>query len=74
VHTLWLAARAEGVGMGWISILDPVEVATALDVPAHWKLIGYFCLGYPEDNTVTPELEREAWEHRRPAEAFVLRR
>lgn len=74
VHTLWLAARAEGVGMGWISILDPVEVAMALDVPAHWKLIGYFCLGYPEDDAVAPELEREAWEHRRPAKAFVLRR
>jgi 5,6-dimethylbenzimidazole synthase len=74
VHTLWLAARAEGVGMGWISILDPIEVAMALDVPAHWKLIGYFCLGYPEDDRVTPELEREAWEHRRPAKAFVLRR
>jgi 5,6-dimethylbenzimidazole synthase len=74
VHTLWLAARAEGVGMGWISILDPAEVAEALDVPAQWKLIGYFCLGYPEDETVTPDLEREAWEHRRSAEAFVLRR
>jgi 5,6-dimethylbenzimidazole synthase len=74
VHTLWLAARAEGIGMGWVSILDPVDVGATLDVPATWKLIGYFCLGYPEDETVTPELEREAWEHRRPPEAFVLRR
>jgi 5,6-dimethylbenzimidazole synthase len=74
VHTLWLAARAEGIGMGWISILDPPAVAMALDVPAVWKLIGYFCLGYPEEEAVMPELEREAWDHRRPAEAFVLRR
>ncbi|HLI22049.1 MAG TPA: 5,6-dimethylbenzimidazole synthase [Stellaceae bacterium] len=74
VHTLWLAARAEGVGMGWVSILDPVAVAEALDVPAGWKLIGYFCLGYPEENTATPELERAAWERRRPVEAFLLRR
>jgi 5,6-dimethylbenzimidazole synthase len=74
VHTLWLAARAEGIGMGWVSILDPVEVTAALDVPPSWKLIGYFCLGYAEDETVTPELERAAWERRRPAETFLLRR
>ncbi|HEY3920459.1 MAG TPA: 5,6-dimethylbenzimidazole synthase [Stellaceae bacterium] len=74
VHTLWLAARAEGVGMGWVSILDPDEVAAALDVPASWKLIGYFCLGYAEDDAATPELERAGWERRRPAEAFLLRR
>ena len=48
VHTLWLAARAEGIGMGfWVSILDPREIAAILDVPAERKLIGYFCLGYP---------------------------
>ena len=49
VHTLWLAARAEGIGMGWVSILDPREIGAILDVPAAWKLIGYFCLGYPEE-------------------------
>jgi len=74
VHTLWLAARAEGIGMGWVSILDPAAVAADLDVPAHWKLIGYFCLGYPEEESALPELERAAWERRRPAEAFLLRR
>jgi 5,6-dimethylbenzimidazole synthase len=74
VHTLWLAARAEGIGMGWVSILDPAEVTAALDVPPSWKLIGYFCLGYAEDETVTPELERAAWERRRPTETFLLRR
>lgn len=74
VHTLWLAARAEGVGMGWVSILDPVAVGQALDVPASWKLIGYFCLGYPEEEVATPELERAAWERRRSAPAFLLRR
>jgi 5,6-dimethylbenzimidazole synthase len=74
VHTLWLAARAEGIGMGWVSILDPAEVAATLDVPASWKLIGYFCLGYPEAESETPELERVAWERRRPADTFLLRR
>jgi 5,6-dimethylbenzimidazole synthase len=74
VHTLWLAARAEGIGMGWVSILDPAEVVAILDVPEGWKLIGYFCLGYPEAEIVTPELERAGWEQRRPAPVFLLRR
>jgi 5,6-dimethylbenzimidazole synthase len=65
VHTLWLAARAEGIGLGWVSILDPVRMATILDVPDEWKLIGYFCVGYPSEEHSTPELEREGWEVRR---------
>ncbi len=74
VHTLWLAARAMGIGLGWVSILDPAAVTTALDVPAHWTFIGYFCLGYPETESDTPELEREGWEHRRGAAATRLHR
>lgn len=73
-HTLWLAARATGLGLGWISILDPDAVTAALDVPADWRLIGYFCLGYPQAETDTPELERFGWEHRRPAATRRLRR
>jgi 5,6-dimethylbenzimidazole synthase len=71
-HTLWLVARAEGLGMGWVSILEPGAVAAALDVPAGWTLIGYFCLGYPQEDQETPELERAGWERRRRAE--LLRR
>lgn len=74
VHTLWLAARAAGLGLGWVSILDPAEVAAALEVPAGWSLIGYFCIGYPETVSDTPELEREGWEQRRDAESVRLRR
>ncbi len=74
VHTLWLAARATGLGLGWVSILDPVGIAAALDVPARWTLIGYFCLGYPESLTGTPELERLGWEHRRPARTNLIQR
>ena len=72
VHTLWLAARAAGVGLGWVSILDPAQVQAALDVPAEWAFIGYLCLGYPAAEDDAPELEREGWETRR--EAVVLRR
>jgi len=65
VHTLWLAARADGLGLGWVSILDPAAVAAALDVPTAWTFIGYFCLGYPLAEDDVPELERSGWEHRR---------
>lgn len=67
VHTLWLAARVQGLGLGWVSILDPSAVADILDVPRHWVFIGYFCLGTPLEESDTPELERVGWERRRPA-------
>jgi 5,6-dimethylbenzimidazole synthase len=74
VHTLWLAARAEGIGMGWVSILDPPEIAVILNVPAEWKLIGYFCLGYPIEEENVPLLETVGWEVRRAAPTFVIHR
>jgi 5,6-dimethylbenzimidazole synthase len=74
VHTIWLAARAQGIGMGWVSILDPQAVAATLDVPAEWKFIGYFCLGYPQTADDVPELQRRKWERRRAAASFIIRR
>lgn len=74
IATMWLAARAEGIGMGWVSILDPAVVAAALDVPANWRLIGYFCIGYPDQEDDRPELEREGWERRRPSTDSILQR
>ena len=74
VHTLWLAARAQGIGMGWVSILDPAAVAAALDVPAEWKFIGYFCLGFPQADQTIPELEQAGWERRCVPSAVIFRR
>ena len=75
VHTIWLAARAEGIGMGWVSILDPAAVAAILDVPTTWKFIGYLCLGFPQTEDDVPDLERADWERRYPASShLVLRR
>ena len=74
VHTLWLAARAEGIGVGWVSILDPAPIARDLDVPPHWQFIGYFCLGYPMEAADLPELERMNWQKRADHAAFIFRR
>jgi 5,6-dimethylbenzimidazole synthase len=74
IHTLWLAARIEGVGLGWVSILDPQAVAALLDVPSHWHLIGYLCIGFPESEEAVPELEREGWQSRLGACREPLRR
>ena len=74
ISSVWLAARAEGIGLGWVSILDPGHVIEILAVPKSWKFIGYFCLGYPEGEFDRPELERANWEHRRAAQEFITRR
>jgi 5,6-dimethylbenzimidazole synthase len=74
VHTLWLAARAEGIGLGWVSILEPDVVASVLDVPAAWRFIGYFCLGFPHETDDVPVLEREGWEKRCAPASTILRR
>jgi 5,6-dimethylbenzimidazole synthase len=74
VHTLWLAARAEGLGVGWVSILDPARMAAILDVPEAWIFIGHLCVGYPVKEDDTPVLEREGWEHRHPPKGVVIHR
>jgi 5,6-dimethylbenzimidazole synthase len=74
VHTIWLAARAQGIGMGWVSILDPKTVAAILDVSAAWTFIGYFRLGYPQADDTIPELEQAGWEHRRLPSSVIIRR
>jgi len=72
VHTLWLTARSVGLGLGWVSILDPAVIAAVLKVPCDWALIGYFCLGYPREEHDTPELEREGWERRHGATVSII--
>jgi len=62
ITQFWLAARAHGLGLGWVSILDPAEIAAITRAPPEWKLIGYLCLGYPEEEHEVPELVRAGWE------------
>jgi 5,6-dimethylbenzimidazole synthase len=74
IHTLWLAARAEGIGVGWVSILDPSRIAAILETPPAWKLIGYLCIGYPALEDDTPALQQQGWETRRKPSSVVFRR
>ena len=64
IQTLWLAARAEGLGVGWVSILDPSALRTTLDLPAQWSFVAYLCIGWPEEEHDDPELERHGWQGR----------
>jgi 5,6-dimethylbenzimidazole synthase len=64
ITLFWLMARAEGLGVGWVSILDPARLCADLDVPPGWAFIGYLCVGWPVADHDTPELERAGWEAR----------
>lgn len=66
VQNLWLAARAEGIGMGWVSILDQKALRAALRIPAHIMPVAYLCLGYVADFAKRPELESKGWRQRLP--------
>ncbi|XSC42910.1 5,6-dimethylbenzimidazole synthase [Bradyrhizobium sp. RDT10] len=74
ICSMWLAARAEGIGLGWVSILNPARIHEILEVSESWKLIGYLCVGYPQAEFDRPELERAKWEYRRAAKEFTTRR
>lgn len=64
IHTLWLAARAQGLGLGWVSVVEADFVTALLDVPEHWRLIALLCLGHPREPDLVPELERRGWQAR----------
>lgn len=74
IHTLWLAARARGLGLGWVSVLKPDHVAGLLDVAPDWRLIGLLCLGHPLEPDDVPELERRGWQARLDWRANVSER
>ena len=61
IQNLWLAARAEGVGVGWVSIFDPEELRTLLRIPSHVIPVAYLCLGYVRQFLARPELESAGW-------------
>jgi 5,6-dimethylbenzimidazole synthase len=71
IQNLWLAARAEGVGVGWVSILDADRLREILHIPENIVPVAYLCFGYVDFFAQEPELERLGWESRIPLEAVV---
>jgi 5,6-dimethylbenzimidazole synthase len=71
VQNLWLAARAEGVGVGWVSILEPAELAGILGLPAGVVPLAYLCLGYVTGFLPEPELQARGWRERLPLSGLV---
>ncbi|SNS65430.1 cob(II)yrinic acid a,c-diamide reductase [Sphingomonas laterariae] len=74
IHTLWLAARARGIGIGWVSIVDPAAMTELLAVPPDWHFIALLCVGYPEAPSAIPELERRGWQARHAWVAGLIER
>jgi len=72
IQNLWLAARAEGVGVGWVSIFEPEEVRTVLRIPSHVIPVAYLCLGYVRQFLARPELESAGWLPRLPLEDLTF--
>jgi 5,6-dimethylbenzimidazole synthase len=61
IQNLWLAARAEGIGVGWVSIISNEDLKRILDIPAHVKPIAYLSLGYADEFADKPDLEKAGW-------------
>ncbi|MHA7968803.1 5,6-dimethylbenzimidazole synthase [Rhizobium sp. CAU 1783] len=72
VQNLWLAARAEGVGVGWVSIFHQDDIRALLGIPGHVEVIGWFCVGYVDRLYDQPELALKGWRQRLPIEDLVF--
>ncbi|MEV6952090.1 nicotinate-nucleotide--dimethylbenzimidazole phosphoribosyltransferase [Streptomyces sp. NPDC051183] len=66
VENLWLAARAEGLGVGWVSFFDEREMVRELGLPEHLEVVAYLCVGYVDEFPDEPELAQAGWSQRRP--------
>ncbi|MFC4733981.1 5,6-dimethylbenzimidazole synthase [Salipiger abyssi] len=71
VQNLWLAARAEGVGIGWVSIFRPEDLRGLLGIPDHVEIVAYLCAGYVDELYTTPELEARGWRKRLELESVI---
>ena len=71
IQNMWLAARAEGIGLGWVSIFDPLELARLLGMPAGARPVAILCIGHVEAFYPRPMLEMEQWAERMPIETVL---
>jgi len=72
IQNLWLAARAEGLGLGWVSLFDPPELAVLLKLPAGSRPVAILCLGHVEEFYPEPLLETAGWDSRRPLQQVLF--
>lgn len=72
VQNLWLAARAEGIGVGWVSIFDHREIAALLGIPEHVELVAYLCVGYVDQLYQQPELAAKGWRQRLSLDDLIM--
>jgi 5,6-dimethylbenzimidazole synthase len=72
IQTLGLAARAEGVGMGWVSLFDPESLATLLGIPAGGKPVAILCLGQVDEFYPAPMLQLEGWRRPQPLDEMLF--
>ena len=72
IENMWLTARAHGLGMGWVTLFDPADLAGLLELPNGVVTLGWLCLGWPDERPPSPGLERAAWSRRMPLADVVL--
>jgi 5,6-dimethylbenzimidazole synthase len=72
IQNLWLAARAEGLGMGWVSLFDPIKLATLLNIPSGAKPVAILCLGYVNSFYKEPMLVEEGWTTAKPLADMLM--
>ena len=72
MQNMWLAARAAGLGLGWVTLFQPADLAGLLHLPDGVETLGWLCLGWPDERPPDPGLERRGWSQRLPLDEVVL--
>lgn len=72
IENMWLTARARGLGMGWVTLFEPADLADLLGLPDGVETLGWMCLGWPDERPPEPGLQRAAWSAKLPLDDVVL--
>lgn len=72
IQNLWLAARAEGLGVGWVTLFEPADLARLIGLPVGVETLGWLCLGWPDERNPTPGLERAGWSRRQDVGELIM--
>lgn len=72
VENMWLAARAVGLGLGWVTLFEPADLAALLNLPDGVQTLGWLCLGWPDERPPDPGLERQGWSRRLPLDDVIV--